>query len=89
LSTPIKDQNISNCYVYPNPVKDNIYFRSSTSSIHEGNIQIFDIQGSLMVNLNTYEGQNFIAIPVSNFPSGNYTLRYISKEGIQSLPFIK
>ncbi len=64
----INETEIQQYSVYPNPVSDNLYIKSSQNK--DFYLQIFDIDGRLVFNQNLIEQNNTVSI--SNFNRGIY-----------------
>lgn len=84
FSSPVSIENIKvdkiKASLYPNPVKDHFFLSFESNIAVAADIQIFDLNGKLLLNQNaeTVAGQNFIDINVRNLTNGLYlcSLRY-------------
>ena len=67
-----ENQNNNLISIFPNPVKDELFIKSSKSNF-TGQIQIFDFSGRMI-----YENKNFIgkSISAKQFQNGIYSLKY-------------
>jgi len=63
-----------NFTIYPNPAKDEVTIQLVNSSFGIGNVNIFDLQGKVILNAIKLEGQTS-TIDVSNLESGLYFVK--------------
>jgi hypothetical protein len=75
----IKNQ-IYNAKVYPNPASDHITFETNDAT-EERNVELFNLQGSLMLKQNLSPGSNSIQIDKRVFLPGLYIWKIRDKEG--------
>ena len=79
-ATDIKINNNASsftCAIYPNPSKGN--FTIETSSIEKQALQLFDVNGKLVL---TQAMQGKSSIDASNLKDGIYNISIISNEGL-------
>jgi len=76
----ILKNKINNAKVYPNPASDHITFDTKDAS-EERNVELFNLQGNLMIRQNLSPGSNTIQIDKSVFPEGLYIWRLTDKTG--------
>ncbi|WP_294248900.1 T9SS type A sorting domain-containing protein [uncultured Chryseobacterium sp.] len=72
----------SNISVYPNPVKDTLYFRSDENIIKA---EMYDVSGRIISSVNP-SGHS---LDVSHLAKGNYLIRFSTKEKSVTRQFIK
>lgn len=72
----------SNISVYPNPVKDTLYFRSDENIIKA---EMYDVSGRIISSVNP-SGHS---LDVSHLAKGNYLIRFSTKEKSVTRKFIK
>jgi len=73
--------------VYPNPVKETIYFRINDDvTVHK--IEIFDVMGELMFSESTQIHQ-LHSIPLHHFKDGLYIVKISTDKGIVNKKIIK
>ncbi len=86
----INENEILPMQIYPNPVSEFLYLKSTVSE--SGTLRVFDLQGQLIstFSLNIQNGatQN---IDVTNFNSGTYLINFSSTNGKNNftMPFLK
>ena len=70
--------NVTSFNVYPNPTKNSINARFELVNNMDINIEIFNIQGQSLINLNDHftSGVNMIQTDISNLSEGVYYLRF-------------
>ena len=71
--------NLSNLKVWPQPAKEWVYFQSETSILN-GEIHLFDIQGR-KISLTTGISGNRFRIPVMEISAGVYVFKLIDEKG--------
>ncbi|MCL1867847.1 MAG: alpha-amylase family glycosyl hydrolase [Paludibacter sp.] len=69
LTSGITNIDANQFMIYPNPVKDELFF---TSSSEKNNVEILDITGKTVVNLKSNSGNS---VDVSNLTSGIYFIK--------------
>lgn len=72
----------SNISIYPNPVKDTLYFRSDENIIKA---EMYDVSGRIISSVNP-SGHS---LDVSHLAKGNYLIRFSTKEKSVTRQFIK
>jgi hypothetical protein len=74
--------------VYPNPTTNllNISFESKVAT--KGRLQITDIKGKTMLEMNDLSFEQTLSVPVENLAEGIYFMRLISDEGIINRKFV-
>ena len=82
LTTGIKETNISNISVFPNPVSSTLFLSGLTQN---STVSVFDLSGKLLINKSVLSNQ----IDVSKLTNGFYTIRIVDKNGITSKVFVK
>lgn len=77
--------------VAPNPATSNINVQYKANDIENIQIQIFNLSGVVMFNkaFNTNAGANVFPINISNYASGNYILKLVTKDKTYTSKFIK
>ena len=82
----IKDEPslVNHWSVYPNPFSDNLTVSINMKQGTKAEAGIYNVTGQLVstTQLTLHEGINTIGIPASSMPSGIYTLRIYSKDGL-------
>ena len=74
--TAINDPEIvKNIQIYPNPTSDQLFVNIDLPSIENTEIQLFNLDGRLLLNKNISASQNQIELNVSNFANGIYILK--------------
>lgn len=76
-----------NTQLYPNPAQNSITLSSDLLS-ETGSIQIFDVTGKLMIEVNT-GAKPTEEIEVSNLESGVYIMKISNAKATQSIRFVK
>lgn len=72
-NTGIQNQsNVAIFEIYPNPVHDKLIFNSNTVDLHGYSVQITDVLGKVMMNINLTA--NSQEIPMTEFPKGVYLI---------------
>ncbi|WP_329804340.1 DUF7619 domain-containing protein [Flavobacterium facile] len=77
-----QNEIIIDVFVYPNPVKDILYFNSKETII---NIEIYDISGRIISSNSVSENK----IDVSKLKIGNYILKLYTEKGIMNTKIMK
>lgn len=80
----IKNYNILQISVYPNPAKNSIEFVNA--AIGSGNIQIYNTLGQLV---KTSDFNERIVLDIQDLDAGIYTVRIVGENGVSSTTFIK
>ncbi|WP_243350253.1 glycoside hydrolase family 3 N-terminal domain-containing protein [Parabacteroides sp. FAFU027] len=85
LSTPVKEVTVNQVEVYPNPVKEALFIKSSESD-RADRAEIYDLNGILAISENIVNN----CILLHNLPSGMYCVRiYSQKRIIGNIKIIK
>ncbi|WP_193323708.1 MBG domain-containing protein [Marinifilum sp. N1E240] len=87
IVTDISEIEVLKLTTYPNPTKDWLIINWTDNNTHNAEIQILNINGSLIKNINNYN--NGSRINVSNLKTGTYILRIKIDNHYQSKRFIK
>ena len=74
-----KDVKYDQLQLLPNPASSKVLLKNLT---HNGDIELFDMQGQLKMRQPIASGDNLLSI--GNLPSGMYLVKFISEETIQS-----
>jgi hypothetical protein len=74
--------------VYPNPAADFINVKIEKGYSKNGTIQVYDLMGELMIELNTLEN-NSQKIELKKLPAGEYFIKYSSHNGSAVRKFFK
>ena len=83
LDTPVSiNENVNQLSIFPNPASDIIWVKSEESGI----MNIYSIQGKLIISTNISKGKQ--AIPISNFPRGLYQFELLAETGSRSISSI-
>jgi len=69
--------------LYPNPCKDLLWIKISNGTIAQ--IQLFDVNGKLVVS----ESNNAGVVDLSSYPSGLFTIKIITSNGVQTSKIVK
>jgi phosphatidylserine/phosphatidylglycerophosphate/cardiolipin synthase-like enzyme/DNA/RNA endonuclease YhcR with UshA esterase domain len=88
LPTGINEFLDNKINVYPNPTTNllNISFESKVAT--KGRLQITDIKGKTMLEMNDLSFEQTLSVPVENLAEGIYFMRLISDEGIINRKFV-
>jgi Sortilin, neurotensin receptor 3,/Secretion system C-terminal sorting domain len=70
-----------NTRVYPNPVQTQLYFKSSSSEVFEGKIELLDALGRVVLFKNSVLPLRDQVLDVAGLPSGVYYLQAVSQNG--------
>lgn len=86
----VENQVLNNLTIYPNPVDTNLTISGDLASIGAANVQIFDLAGKKVKDLNLeFTNTNNTSIDVSGLKSGAYILSIEKNNAKQSYKFIK
>ncbi|WKW46320.1 S8 family peptidase [Myroides sp. JBRI-B21084] len=86
----VENQVLNNLTIYPNPVDTNLTISGDLASIGAANVQIFDLAGKKVKDLNLeFTNSNNTSIDVSSLNSGAYILSIEKNNAKQSYKFIK
>lgn len=66
---------ISELMVYPNPAKDDLYVNLGARSDHQGIMEVYDLSGRMVLNLETQPGYQIFSLDVQDLPRGMYLIR--------------
>ncbi len=66
---------ISELMVYPNPAKDQLYVNLGSRSDHSGIMEVYDLSGRMVLNLETQPGYQIFSLDVQELPGGMYLIR--------------
>ncbi len=70
---PVESNEASERIIYPNPASDRLYFKNTS---YEAQIQIYDLQGRMVLNQALTEG----SIDISELPKGIFVVKIIDNE---------
>ena len=74
--TAINDPEVvKNIQVYPNPTSAQLFVNIDLPTTEDTEIQLFNLNGKVLLNKNTSASQNQIELNVSNFANGIYILK--------------
>src|SRR5690606_27426324 len=71
--------------LYPNPIKDKLFVENVAENIHLSSIKIYNLQGSVVLNITNIEN----AINVSNLTSGLYFCNLYTSKGVFTYKILK
>ncbi|WP_127846678.1 S8 family serine peptidase [Psychroflexus aestuariivivens] len=77
--------NSESFYVYPNPVKDNLYFGGNTMNSQNLDVTIYNIQGKMVFSKSEFYGDK---LDLSSLKTGVYLLRMTSDNNVFSKKII-
>lgn len=82
---------ITDLLLFPNPVTDQLGLRLNTDVARELNLQVFDLSGTLVLELNSWavNGSAYRNWDVSDLASGSYVLRITEEARSWSTRFVK
>jgi len=93
---PRANENQENAYirdiiVYPNPIQDVVHIEMQASEGLPVQVEIMDMQGKVYqkVNLQGQSGYTQVEVPVQDIKSGQYIIRVISDEIVQTIRVMK
>ncbi|MCB0409597.1 MAG: T9SS type A sorting domain-containing protein [Flavobacteriales bacterium] len=89
LATNINELNSSVFQVYPNPVKDILNIKMNQHLSKSIEIEIFDVNGKIVVKDVKSNLSNQISIPLDGLKNGFYILKLNGSEFSQSIHFVK
>jgi hypothetical protein len=77
--------------IYPNPASTNINVNYNSTNNQQIQLQVYNNQGTLLLTkrVSTIAGNNNIPINVSNFSTGAFVLKVITKTNTSTAQFIK
>lgn len=81
LSTSIDDLEKIDVEIYPNPVIDNLYIKSSDHNPIL-DFQLLDAQGRSFRQVNTNLNSSFLEYSTSNIPTGIYFAKLLTEQGV-------
>ena len=67
--------NVRELQVYPNPAKDFLYVNLGSRSDKEGILEIYDLSGRMVLNLETQPGYQIFNVDVQDLNRGMYIIR--------------
>ena len=74
--TSVNDPEVvKNIQIYPNPTTTQLFVNIDLPTIEDTQIQLFNLDGKLLLNNNISASQNQIELNVSNFANGIYVLK--------------
>lgn len=73
--------------VYPNPTKNTITIDLGNNDLQNASIQLINVVGEVVFNQSVILRKN--SIDLSNYPSGNYLMKYSNNKGCKTLKVIK
>ncbi len=79
---------IENLSIYPNPLLETSTFEFYSNTPKSINIEIFNIEGKLIVNKSDIAHTGFNAYEISGFPQGSYSLTITTSTSKKSLNFV-
>jgi hypothetical protein len=85
----INNSNIGDLLLYPNPANEILTVQSDLFSQENTVIEIFNLQGQLILKLSSIELQNIQRISIAYLQQAAYILKISNKEHYQSKIFIK
>jgi len=82
--TGIESSLSSRIRIYPNPVSEFLYIDMDIPQVR---LQLFDIQGRLLMEQEVFLGSN--RVNLSGYPDGTYLLKFLSGEGTAWFKLLK
>lgn len=73
--------------VFPNPVSSKVYL--SISSMHSGTLTLVNTLGQILFSENVEQGEKLFEIEMEDYPTGFYSIIYVSAKGTSCKKFIK
>ena len=72
----------NNIVMYPNPAKENVTITLNATQKSEGNVNLFDMKGTLIKSINTQlvAGINIVDLSLTDLPKGMYFVQINSNE---------
>ena len=85
------DNSTASLKVYPNPVKNTVYFEFETAKSETARVYIYNQAGMLMATQNVVlnNGNNRTGVDVSNLSTGSYIIKVIKGTEIRIQKFVK
>ncbi|MCB2207903.1 MAG: T9SS type A sorting domain-containing protein [Bacteroidetes bacterium] len=74
-------KNTLSCELYPNPANDKLEVRSLEFGVNGGTIEIYDVNGRILIEKHIPPGNETIEIDVSSFEGGIYFCKLITEKG--------
>ena len=79
--------NLKPISFYPNPTKSLIHINFGGNDLKDASIQIIDVLGKVIYK-KTITTQKH-TVDLSNYPNGNYFIKFKNKQGSKVLQFVK
>lgn len=85
LPQSIGENSEKKVMAYPNPTNGRVHIQTKGKPVIE--VQVFDLFGKMLFQQNI--GENEFSIDLSNYSSGTYLLRIVTKEGVETVKVVK
>jgi hypothetical protein len=79
-----KPMEISSLALYPNPARDQLYVNLGARATTPGILEVFDLNGRMMMNMEVPPGTQIIRLDVQNLMRGMYVIHRIESGRVVS-----
>ena len=75
IATGVDENSVPLVQLYPNPVKDHLYVNLGSLSEKTGVLEVYDLSGKMLINLETQAGYQIFNLDVQQLTTGMYLIR--------------